>query len=210
MVKLLYGPWCPPPQCVTCQMSCVTCHVSHVACHLSFFFLVIGEAYWWRVWYQQGLPRLVFSTIWIWKLIREVSEVTTVTIEAWRVKTPITIKANGQLTTTWWAQKQKQLKGPICHHKCTRISVFNQRLKEGFVGLAHVYLCRSSGACSRDYSVGVMAANRFLSFPAINNGLMCDGGAGEGKRTEKSYLGVSKLYGEATLVTGSSCDDFIP
>ena len=48
---------------VTCHKSCITCHVSHVMCHMAcvachiFFYF---EAYWWRVCYQQGLPRLVF------------------------------------------------------------------------------------------------------------------------------------------------------
>ena len=39
------------------------CHVSRVSCHISFFssfFLQSGEASWWRVCYQRGLPRLVF------------------------------------------------------------------------------------------------------------------------------------------------------
>ena len=56
----------------TCHMSHVTyyvshvrCHVSCVTCHMQFFFLcfVFGqscEAYWWRVCYQRGLPRLVY------------------------------------------------------------------------------------------------------------------------------------------------------
>ena len=41
------------------------CHVSHVTCHMSnviiiiFFFGQSGEAYWWSVCYQRGLPRLV-------------------------------------------------------------------------------------------------------------------------------------------------------
>ena len=33
-------------------------HVSRVTCHM--FFGQSGEAYWWRVCYQRGLPRLVF------------------------------------------------------------------------------------------------------------------------------------------------------
>ena len=44
-------------------MSRVTCHVSRVTCHMSLFsfsFGQSGEAYWWRVCYQRGLPRLVF------------------------------------------------------------------------------------------------------------------------------------------------------
>ena len=36
----------------------VTCRVSHVTCNF-FFFLQCCEAYWWRVCYQRGLPRLV-------------------------------------------------------------------------------------------------------------------------------------------------------
>ena len=53
---------------VTYHMSRVTCHVSHVTCHMSHFFFFLfffffffgqsGEAYWWRVCYQRGLPRL--------------------------------------------------------------------------------------------------------------------------------------------------------
>ena len=44
---------CSPPQ--TCHVSRgVTCHMSHF-----FFFGQSGEAYRWRVCYQQGLPRLV-------------------------------------------------------------------------------------------------------------------------------------------------------
>ena len=58
---------CSPPQ--TCHMSLVTCHVSRVTCHMSCvtchffssFFGQSGEAYWWRVCYQRGLPRLVFT-----------------------------------------------------------------------------------------------------------------------------------------------------
>ena len=67
---------------VTCHMSRVTCHVSHVTCHMSrvtchmsrvtchnfflsfFFFGQSVEAYRWRVCYQQGLPRLVFTWTW--------------------------------------------------------------------------------------------------------------------------------------------------
>ena len=44
---------------VMCYMSCVTWHVT-VTCHMSNFFWTSGEAYWWRVYYQRGLPRLVF------------------------------------------------------------------------------------------------------------------------------------------------------
>ena len=39
--------------CVTCHMSCVNCHVSHVTYH------IFGEPSRWRIFYQQGLPRLV-------------------------------------------------------------------------------------------------------------------------------------------------------
>ena len=64
---------CSPPKtshmsCVTCHVSRVTCHVSHGTCHIahvtchffsSSFFEQSGEAYWCRVCYQWGLPRLV-------------------------------------------------------------------------------------------------------------------------------------------------------
>ena len=45
-------------------MSCVTCQVSHVrahvTCHItSVTFFLSGEASWWSVCYQQGLPDLV-------------------------------------------------------------------------------------------------------------------------------------------------------
>ena len=36
------------------------CHMSRVTCHI-FFFGQSGEAYWWRVCYQRGLPRLVLE-----------------------------------------------------------------------------------------------------------------------------------------------------
>ena len=53
------------PQHVTCHVSCVSCHISrvtsHMSCFLLLFFLQIGEAYWWRVCYQPGLPRLVLT-----------------------------------------------------------------------------------------------------------------------------------------------------
>ena len=53
----------PPPQCVMCHVSDVTCHVSHVTCHLFFFFFwQSGDAFRWKVCYQQGLPRLVYMT----------------------------------------------------------------------------------------------------------------------------------------------------
>ena len=47
--------------------------MSHVICHMSYFFFgPSGEAYLWRVCYQQGLPRLVFfrsgHPYKIWKL----------------------------------------------------------------------------------------------------------------------------------------------
>ena len=41
---------------VMCHMSRVTCQLSHVTC----FFGQSGLAFWWRVYYQRGLPRLVF------------------------------------------------------------------------------------------------------------------------------------------------------
>ena len=45
---------------VMCHMSRVTWHVSHVMCHNShLFFGQSGEAHWWMVCYQQGLPCLV-------------------------------------------------------------------------------------------------------------------------------------------------------
>ena len=51
---------------VACHVSPVTCHMSRVTCHVSHatFFLLLQscEAYWWRVCYQRGLPRLVFSS----------------------------------------------------------------------------------------------------------------------------------------------------
>ena len=54
---------------VTCHVSRVICHMSRVTCHVSHvvFFLVFfgqsGEAYWWRVCYQRGLPRLVLGKL---------------------------------------------------------------------------------------------------------------------------------------------------
>ena len=60
---------CSPPKPVMCHVSRVKCHMSHITCHVSHvtchFFLFLffsgqsGEAYWWRVCYQRGLPRLV-------------------------------------------------------------------------------------------------------------------------------------------------------
>ena len=67
----------PAPQ--TCHMSCVTCHMSPVTCHVSrvtcffffsFFFGQSGEAYWWRVFYQRGLPRLVSQYIVVYRVLR--------------------------------------------------------------------------------------------------------------------------------------------
>ena len=56
----------PPPNVssVTYHMSRVTCPMSRVMCHMSHILFLIffgqsGEAYWWRVCYQRGLPRLV-------------------------------------------------------------------------------------------------------------------------------------------------------
>ena len=48
---------------VTCHVSHVTCHVSHVMCRVYFkkYSGQSGEAYLWRVCYQRGLPRLVYS-----------------------------------------------------------------------------------------------------------------------------------------------------
>ena len=47
---------------IMCQVSHVPFHVSHVMCHMSlFFFGQRGEAHWWRVCYQQGLPRPVLK-----------------------------------------------------------------------------------------------------------------------------------------------------
>ena len=48
---------------ITCHVSHVPCQVSHVKCHMSgvsVFFLQSVEARWWRVFYQWGLPRLVY------------------------------------------------------------------------------------------------------------------------------------------------------
>ena len=54
--------------CVTCHLSCVKCHVSPVTCpniYIFFFCFTLiffwqsGGASWWRVCYQQGLPRLI-------------------------------------------------------------------------------------------------------------------------------------------------------
>ena len=62
----------PPKTFHKSRVPChVTCHVSHVTYHMShviylflflfFFFRQSGEAYWWRVCYQRGLPCLVYS-----------------------------------------------------------------------------------------------------------------------------------------------------
>ena len=50
---------------VRCQVSGVTFQVSGVACNffIFYFFLQSGEASWWRVCYQRGLPRLVCYNI---------------------------------------------------------------------------------------------------------------------------------------------------
>ena len=55
-------------------MSRVSCHMSRVTCDMSQFFLFIfifsrtkGEAYQWRVCYQQGLPRLVYPHLALWQ-----------------------------------------------------------------------------------------------------------------------------------------------
>ena len=45
--------------CVMCHVSAVTGHLSPVRYHIFFFFFQIVGAHWWRVCYQQGLPRLV-------------------------------------------------------------------------------------------------------------------------------------------------------
>ena len=44
-----------------CQVSGVQCHMSHF---FFFSFIILsGEASCWRVWYQRGLPRLVYFII---------------------------------------------------------------------------------------------------------------------------------------------------
>ena len=50
-----------------CHVSQVMCHMSPVNCHVYLsgvtcliFFLQSGEARYWKVCYQQGIPRLVF------------------------------------------------------------------------------------------------------------------------------------------------------
>ena len=54
--------------CVMCHMSGVTCHISHFMFHMQCFLLLfflsekVFVAYWWRVSYQRGLPRLVFNS----------------------------------------------------------------------------------------------------------------------------------------------------
>ena len=58
----------PPPSChvsyFTGHVSCVTCHMSHVMCHFFHVFLLqSGEASWWRVCYQRGVPRLVLIEV---------------------------------------------------------------------------------------------------------------------------------------------------
>ena len=70
-------------------MSCVICHMLHGMCHKSnimFSYLLSCAASWWRVSYQQGLPRLLcickvrlqqkkaylssFSTLWIKTVVK--------------------------------------------------------------------------------------------------------------------------------------------
>ena len=51
---------------IMCHMSHVACHMSHVTCHMSHVRKKkkngqCGGAYWTRVCYQRGLPRLVFG-----------------------------------------------------------------------------------------------------------------------------------------------------
>ena len=53
----------PPAKHVMCHVLNVTCHKSHVTMYYYYFFFFFrqsGEAYWWRVSYQRGLPRLVY------------------------------------------------------------------------------------------------------------------------------------------------------
>ena len=59
-----------PQPCVTCHVSHVMCQVSRVTCQVScvtfyffIFFLQIGGASRWRVFYQRGLPRLVLTMV---------------------------------------------------------------------------------------------------------------------------------------------------
>ena len=52
------GTWIIYTLFTTCHVSCVMCHMSHVTHHI--FFWQIGEASWWRVCYQSGLPHLNF------------------------------------------------------------------------------------------------------------------------------------------------------
>ena len=61
------------------RVSRVTCQVSGVTCHLSHFFLPLnkmgpsGGASRWRVCYQRGLPRLVFTclpVVYLWRPVR--------------------------------------------------------------------------------------------------------------------------------------------
>ena len=59
---------------VTCHVSCAMCHILRVTCHMShdYFFIIFfgqsGKARWWRVCYQRGLPRLVFTLCMFQKL----------------------------------------------------------------------------------------------------------------------------------------------
>jgi hypothetical protein len=48
---------------VTCLVSCVMCLVSPVTCHMHMSFYLNGRARRWRVFYQQGLPHLVYITL---------------------------------------------------------------------------------------------------------------------------------------------------
>ena len=58
----------PPPMChmsdIMGHVSFVTCHMSHVTCNIFFVFLLqSGEASRERVYYQQGLTRLVSNQV---------------------------------------------------------------------------------------------------------------------------------------------------
>ena len=43
--------------------------MSRVTCHIFFFLGQSGEAYWWRVCYQRGLPRLVYIILFFKKCV---------------------------------------------------------------------------------------------------------------------------------------------
>ena len=47
----------------TYQVSCVSCHVSGVTCQVSGVFFVFFWTKWWRLCYQRGLPRLVYTKL---------------------------------------------------------------------------------------------------------------------------------------------------